>query len=742
MPMKDEIKKAMRRQEEDLEILNNRLRSATYFEDKMEALEEMYLYSQINPVMVGIICFESIYESLYVMDGYEAQCRLMESVLRSSYKKEFIEMVFKHDKNVEMFFSLPGAEANALCSVFASEYFFQRLTNYPGCGKLVLELVKSGYMSYVEHILRGNETVQMEFLFGGGLEMLMANIYNNIGKIKGNTSNKIISNQNDKVFNSHYNKISINNRENNVEVLVYLLVESRIAHDYFLGNELYNFWIDAKKVNDADFQIMSALLTKDYDSLERKQSLFFVPRFILSAVNRKIYTYLNCVVRDNWVLIEELCKVYLNHNALIEAASRDMDALDLLWKCRYHIRWSNMSKSIMNNSPGDYIVGLIYQIVRKDKTGINKESDEYNNINTFIKETDTSFSNIEEIDNYYTHRAVDDILKGNMSKEVLLYIIFTFKKIDIIKSEITRGVQRNKYNYFIYNLSVILLLQHGEMLELNKYEILDILKTTRKMFCSESVINDYFTEMLIILISDLIHQVVISNKVECKVVNKNTDNLNNKISDNLINKSTDNLINKSTDNINNKSTDNIINKSTDNIINKNSDNIINKNSDNIINKISDNLINKSTDNINNKSTDNIINKSTDNLNNKSTDNIINKSTDNINNKSTDNIINKSTDNLNNKISDNLNNKISDNLNNKISDNLNNKISDKIENGNVNKYKDSKTVENIFSKDSINLKKLHSNINIVKTRSIEKISDVLGFLKKKNNKNEDEENYSL
>lgn len=425
-------------QEEDLQVLNNRLCSSTYEEDKIETLESIHAHSLQMPVTVGTICLQSVFKSLESMDSCEYQLRIIRNVLSGDLRSEFTEMLFGDDSNVDILLGLRIDKIARLSSVFRSEYYFNRLSRAGPCTKIIFALVEHNFLENVRYFVSQNRDLKERLVFEGMLEVL-------VEKMK--------------------NRDMPPNARHALETLILaLLSDSVVNQDYFMGLEpcRMHFFTERDSGSFAS-SVFSVLLNPLNDRFLEIQRRLFTPKLIHRAVEKKQYGFLNRLVLNNAANTGALVDRYINREILVEDAEKDGDAFQLFSSCAALLD----AGSIHSDS---YRVNLVLE-----QTGHSG---------------DLKLKVLRELES------------GCITEDMLLYILFSFDSV----RDIAGHLRIERLDGVRYDICLMLFLVHDIPLPLNHSQAVDRLRSFRMFLCSNVLLTDFFTEMLIANIGDLIKE--------------------------------------------------------------------------------------------------------------------------------------------------------------------------------------------------------------------------------------------
>ncbi|KAI4291483.1 hypothetical protein PAPHI01_0757 [Pancytospora philotis] len=357
---------AKRTIEEELDILNNRLSSATYEEDIVDTLEEIHAYSLRAPTAVGTMCLQNVYKTLGTMQCAKAQLGIIRNVVAGELRGEFTEMIFADPGSSELLMGLQVRDIAALCDVFRSDYFFQRIAENERVGRLLMAFIDNGLAEQVGPFLRARPQLGKQLVFEGGLEKI-------IGRHAAHTGRE--------------------SERRALEELMRVLVGSSImVQDYFLESRLHAHAVFASPRHaQLALDVFSLLLNPLNDNFSKIQDQLLVPYFVRSAVFHKSYRFLSLLALGNPHNANTVCQQYLDLAVVAADADTSDDALALL------------------GSIVDFVEGLAV------------DARSYR-VNLLLVSRGLGEPLVEQ--------ALDDFRAGNVTAQLLLYALFTFDSLE------------------------------------------------------------------------------------------------------------------------------------------------------------------------------------------------------------------------------------------------------------------------------------------------------------------------
>lgn len=357
--------------EEEIEILNNRLLTSTYMEDKMAALGSLYRLSLQAPVSVGTIALHSIFQSIETIGSSSSQLKILRNVVSGSLREEFTELLFSRTENTQLLLQMEPQLINELFRIFDTEFFFRQLSKEPSCAQLIVSLCEADSPEFIPRLLSCNPELSAQLVFNSVLETTLNKL-----------SQKKTTSQTTKAHK---------------ELILSILHDSIVAQDYFIESALYNSPVFYDKSSaDVCCDIFSELLDPENPQFHKMQQFFLIPRFVHWAVLNKHYKYISLLLKDNLRNTEEITQKYLNRELLIE----DAETL----QCAFHILEDATQLLHGPVSTHSYRILLLLSTL-----GLG-----------------LSAADIRQ-------QVIEDIKAGKVTEDLMGYILFTYDSIDDIR---------------------------------------------------------------------------------------------------------------------------------------------------------------------------------------------------------------------------------------------------------------------------------------------------------------------
>lgn len=451
----------MRTIEEEIEILHNRLVSSTYNDDKIQALEDLYPYSLSNPAIVGTQCIKSIYESMAKMDFIDIQLRLLRHIINGSYKEEFTEIIFSEENSIDILIDLDLDKVLEFFNIFSTEFFYKKLAIHPKCTEFLGVLIEKNLPEILLQVINKNSEIKERLVFEGVLEKIIVKLENN------STAQR-----------------------SGFETLFYLLINNSILNqNYFIKSELFKYSLFyTMPYKKQIYDILSLIINPKNSRFREFQKTLFIPKFIHKAVENKHYLFLSLISLDNIAGMKLLLDRYININNLIDDVELEIN-----------LQVNKKTSTVNNNQFVDNFNDLhfsnsAFSFLTQCKSILSKE------ITSNFKLKHCYKINLLFGINIPDEIILKDIENNKISTELLVYLLFEDNYVDIKLIDIStlEGIE--------HNLCLMLYLANNIELDMNVYTVIDELKNFRKLLCSNIIINEYFTETLIINVCDLIKE--------------------------------------------------------------------------------------------------------------------------------------------------------------------------------------------------------------------------------------------
>lgn len=142
--------------EKSLQLLNNRLTTSTYLEDRLDSLKIIREYVDKNPYKIALNCFSPLLDSM-ISFIHKNHFEILTIIFNSRNGREFVEMFLKNKKCLELIFKMRNKRSvemfNLLC-----EFDNEKICNF------FLEMSSSNSIKNEENeeILKNTESVKKE----------------------------------------------------------------------------------------------------------------------------------------------------------------------------------------------------------------------------------------------------------------------------------------------------------------------------------------------------------------------------------------------------------------------------------------------------------------------------------------------------------------------------------------------------------------------------------------------------
>lgn len=428
--------KMLSERENSLSVLANRLRTATYEDDKMDALSEIAGFSACAAVAVGAICLKDIFCSIPHMDASSLHFIILQNVTECRCRNEFIDMVANDPECMDAFFNMSIHECAKSIDILGFSSFYKSIGTDPRGANVILELVKKGYHSQAIPIINSvpilKETLVKLGIFNGAFTLL-----------------------------SNYRKESQNHPliEPMLGLICAVLYCSHLASTSFMNSRFHEHELI---VTDPSAKLASKifpLLLEQHPHTETQRELF-IPSIVGSLVAVKNYTLLYKMVSGKLDLVQRLFNSYIDPLVL----SKDTEQL--------HCAIPLFSLWIKLKGPGGIAVSGYNSALILLEYGLETTVD----------------------------TLLSDIQKKELSRSMLLYMAASCNQmdetLDLIRSKDLRNCSED-----ILAMVILLFKIHGAH---GGVDEMSILKKFREKLCREPIIDAYYTEMLISLITDTI----------------------------------------------------------------------------------------------------------------------------------------------------------------------------------------------------------------------------------------------
>lgn len=433
---------------ETLDLLKNRLDSATYEEDKLDALSELYDLSLSEPAEVGICCLTSLVKSMRDMDDISYQEKIIENVFRTPIKKDLVDKLCEGRENAEIFTRRSSTELSHLLDSIDSEQFYRFLVQDLEITSVIVSLLKNGCLQNVRRFLQSEEHLCGRVVFEGFLEAVLEQL----ALFKRNKA-KVVE------LSEYY------------DLLLYLLSVSTGNQDYFIKAGLIQIMMSTGAITGKDIEVFSIVLNPLNRTYKNAQQILCVPDIIDIALSAKMYKFVHGLFDDNNEIFDLLLENHLNFAILLNDSEDNLEALEIL-------------ENILRSSaeiPTAWCDRIM--LCRSYR------------VNTLLHSLGFQHFDMNE--------TLDQDLKlGKVTFDLIIFVILTRDTIE----DVAQYVNFQLFEGSISDMCLLLYLLHNADLMVAPIEVRLRMARLRKLLCQEKVVIDSINEMLISTIGEVIKE--------------------------------------------------------------------------------------------------------------------------------------------------------------------------------------------------------------------------------------------
>jgi len=425
--------------EASCELLALRLRSSSYPEDKIVTLKELLSLSFASPLAVGSICLHDIILSINDIGCYREHYEVINNIMNTSLKKEFIEMVFSRPDCTETILSLSTPDFNVYCLIFISPFFLSVFSTHRRCNEILRKLIKEGYVGTIVEMIKHSETLKESLVAAGIVDFVFRKISE--GFKRGNDSYRNEEErrrgENRKRESEKYENLFLKIVKNSLSVQKYVFEMKMLLFDPVMtlknssNSKLFSNsppanprgpaglsdW--AKRRLDFLLDFHSLLLNPKNPEIKNIQKKLYFDKLVEQAMKSNRYKYPYFLGRNN---DENLRRMYLDLDVreLIKSAESD----------KYSGRFLNICIPLLPEE--DLVNATTYKS------------------SLMLLECGKEVS--------LQSKVMDDLKGGNITEDCLLYLIFTYENIN----EVKKYIKLENLEGMKYKLGLFLMLQHKE----------------------------------------------------------------------------------------------------------------------------------------------------------------------------------------------------------------------------------------------------------------------------------------
>ncbi|ELA41693.1 uncharacterized protein VICG_01326 [Vittaforma corneae ATCC 50505] len=279
-----------------LEVLKNRLESASYEEDRIETLQKLYSYSISNPNDVLDLCFDAIVKSIEMTDIKSQQAMILHALYTSSYSELMLEKFVSKNEYSQVVLRCDVHFISRIIRTINSNTLYSFLSEENSITTVLMSFIKNGYFKEFCSFVGKNTTLKETLVFEGAFEELMK-IY---------TFEKRIMAREERIHSSRM-------------CLVSLLDGSAKNQQYFFDSDLVQS-ITKEPIAD-DIEMLQMLLNPELKNYAICQKGLMQCGVLETAMQLKAYGIIYSLIDSN----EENFKTFIENHLCLESLIEECD---------------------------------------------------------------------------------------------------------------------------------------------------------------------------------------------------------------------------------------------------------------------------------------------------------------------------------------------------------------------------------------------------------------------------------
>ncbi|KHN69089.1 hypothetical protein M896_090120 [Ordospora colligata OC4] len=174
--------------EEELDILSNRLNDSIYYEDRLDALNEILKASRTHPVEVGICALQSVINSMREMEDVSIHIEVIKNTLECRSRMEFIDIIVSNHSSLGAICSCiqeNKEEENIydlLYELSISEAFPKCMPKIPNAAYYCVHMVKKKKTELISRLIECDVNFKKELTFAEVFENTLEVLRNGFSK--------------------------------------------------------------------------------------------------------------------------------------------------------------------------------------------------------------------------------------------------------------------------------------------------------------------------------------------------------------------------------------------------------------------------------------------------------------------------------------------------------------------------------------------------------------------------------
>lgn len=279
--------------------LNNRLNTSTYEEDKLEALNELFLLSNDSPEDVYLESGLSLIKSLQHMQNISTHLKIFKNILKSGKRDDLIKLICSDIDNTSLFCARSTQDLRAILDVFDCKEFYIFICKEKSIFSIISSLLNDGCFDIVLNFLKYDKILNDRLVFEGFLEYAIEKL--NSASLSGR-------------LGIHY-------------IFSHILSSSIGNQDYFLKNHLFK---DFKNIEKQEIELFNIVLNPYSRNYELAQASLYSPLFVKKAIFHKNYEFIFRIIVANNKNFDNFIENFFNFRKILDDAKLNFYAFQIL----------------------------------------------------------------------------------------------------------------------------------------------------------------------------------------------------------------------------------------------------------------------------------------------------------------------------------------------------------------------------------------------------------------------------
>ncbi|KAH9410954.1 hypothetical protein HK407_09g13670 [Ordospora pajunii] len=174
--------------EEELDILSNRLSDSIYYEDRVDALNEILKASKIHPVEVGVCALQSVINSMEEMEDVSMHIEVIKNTLDCVNRMEFIDIIVNNHSSLNAICTCiqenkeEESVYDLLCELSVSEAFPKCMSKISNAAYYCVRMVRKGKTELISRMIKYDVNFKKELTFAEVFENTLGMLRNGFSK--------------------------------------------------------------------------------------------------------------------------------------------------------------------------------------------------------------------------------------------------------------------------------------------------------------------------------------------------------------------------------------------------------------------------------------------------------------------------------------------------------------------------------------------------------------------------------